>query len=177
MKSSRWRSGSTIRPIACSATGSLPPSSSIAGQNREALASLQRGGAHRDRQRQRALSYRFGWDQGLAILSFEVLVRLSMGLLDSAARLRGQALAEISAHGHATTIASATFCVRTWPQLALGELAALERDSTELARFCTEKKVEQIRLLASVHQAYARAMREPSRGQHHQALRAGARRA
>jgi hypothetical protein len=131
------------------------------GQNREALASLHRGAAHRDRQRQRALSYRFGWDQGLAILSFEVLVRISMGLLDSAARLRGQALAEISAHGHATTIASATFCVRTWPQLALGELSHLERDSTELARFCTEKKVEQIRLLASVHQAYAQAMRKP----------------
>jgi class 3 adenylate cyclase len=131
------------------------------GQNREALASLQRGGVHRDRKRQRALSYRFGWDQGLAILSFEVLVRLSMGLLDSAAKLRGQALAEISAHSHATTIASATFCVRTWPQLALGELNALERDSTELARFCTEKRIEQIRLLASVHHAYARAMRAP----------------
>src|SRR5262249_22485001 len=62
------------------------------GQNRQALASLQRGYAYRDRQQQRALSYRFGWDQGLAILSFEVLVRISLGLLDSAARIRDQVL-------------------------------------------------------------------------------------
>jgi class 3 adenylate cyclase/predicted ATPase len=132
------------------------------GQNREALASLQQGNAHRDQQRQRALSYRFGWDQGIAILCFEVLVRLSLGLLDSAARISDQVLAEVSGHGHATTIASATFCVRTWPQLALHELPALERDSDELASFCADKKVEQIRLLASVHHAYARAMREPA---------------
>jgi class 3 adenylate cyclase/predicted ATPase len=132
-----------------------------AGHNREALASLQKGSAYRDPQRQRALSYRFGWDQGLAILSFEVLVRLSLGLLDSAARLRDQVLAETSRHGHATTVASATFCVLTWPELVLHELPELERDSERLAAFCTEKKVEQIRLLASLHQAYARAMREP----------------
>ena len=131
------------------------------GDNRAALASLQKGRAYRDPQRQRALSYRFGWDQGLAILSFEVLVRLSLGLLDSAARLRDEVLAETEGHGHATTIASATFCVRIWPQFALKELPALEHDSAELAVFCTEKKVEQIRLLASVHHAYARAMREP----------------
>jgi class 3 adenylate cyclase len=133
-----------------------------AGHNREALANLQKGYAYRDAQRQRALSYRFGWDQGLAILSFEVLVRLSLGLLDSAAQLREQVLAETSRHGHATTIASATFCVLTWPQLVRHELPELERDSERLAAFCTEKKVEQIRLLASLHHAYARAMREPA---------------
>jgi tetratricopeptide (TPR) repeat protein len=132
-----------------------------AGHNRDALANLQKGYAYRDPQRQRALSYRFGWDQGLAILSFEVLVRLSLGLLDSAARLRDQVLAETSHHGHATTIASATFCVLTWPELVRHELPELERDSERLAAFCTEKKVEQIRLLASLHHAYARAMREP----------------
>ncbi len=131
------------------------------GHNREALANLQKGSAYRDPQRQRALSYRFGWDQGIALLSFEVLVRLSLGLLDSAARLRDQVLAEISGHGHATTVASATFCVLTWPELVRHELAELERDSARLAAFCTEKKVEQIRLLASLHHAYARAMHEP----------------
>jgi class 3 adenylate cyclase/predicted ATPase len=131
------------------------------GHNREALANLQKGAAYRDPQRQRALSYRFGWDQGIAILSFEVLVRLSLGLLDSAARLRDQVLSEISGHGHATTVASATFCVLTWPQLVRHELPELERNSDRLAAFCTEKKVEQIRLLASLHHAYARAMREP----------------
>jgi predicted ATPase len=88
-------------------------------------------------------------------------VRLSLGLLDSAARLRDQVLSEVSGHGHATTVASATFCVLTWPQLVRHELPALERDSERLAAFCTEKKVEQIRLLASLHHAYARAMREP----------------
>jgi class 3 adenylate cyclase len=131
------------------------------GDNRAALASLQKGRAYRDQKRQRALSYRFGWDQSLAILSFEVLVRLSLGLLDSAARLRDEVLAETEGHGHATTIASATFCVRIWPQFALKELPALEHNAAELAVYCTEKKVEQIRLLASVHHGYARAMREP----------------
>ena len=62
---------------------------------------------------------------------------------------------------HATTVASATFCSRTWPALVLGDLERLERDSAELAAYCTEKRVEQIRLLSSLHQAYARAMREP----------------
>jgi predicted ATPase len=89
-------------------------------------------------------------------------VRLSLGRLDSAARLRDQVLAEIAHHGHATTIASATFCVKTWPQLVLGELTALERDSEALAAYCTEKKIEQIRLLSSLHHAYSRAMREPA---------------
>jgi predicted ATPase len=132
-----------------------------AGQNREALQSLQRGNAYRDPRRQRALSYRFSWDQGLATLSFEVLVRLSLGLLDSAAQVSEQVRIELLSHGHATTIASATFCTRTWPELVLDDLEGLERDSAELAAYCAEKKVEQIRLLASLHQAYARAAREP----------------
>jgi predicted ATPase len=59
------------------------------------------------------------------------------------------------------TVASATFCTRTWPELVLEDLEGLERDSAELAAYCAEKRVEQIRLLASLHQAYARAMREP----------------
>ena len=132
-----------------------------AGQNREALRSLQKGYTYRDPRRQRALSYRFGWDQGLAILSFEVLVRLSLGLLDSAAQVGEQVRIELLSHGHATTVASATFCTRTWPELVLEDLEGLERDSAELAAYCAEKRVEQIRLLASLHQAYARAMREP----------------
>jgi predicted ATPase len=43
----------------------------------------------------------------------------------------------------------------------LGDLAALERDSAALSAYCAEKKVEQIRLLANFHHAYAHAMREP----------------
>ncbi len=132
-----------------------------AGNNREALANLQKADTYRDAARQKALSYRFGWDQGIAVLSFQVLVRLSLGLLDSAARLSEQVRTELSNHGHATTIASATFCAMTWPELVLGDLEGLERDSTELTAYCAEKRVEQIRLLTSVHCAYARAMREP----------------
>jgi len=134
----------------------------FAGRHREALANLQNGKRYRDPHRQRALSYRFGWDPSLAILSFEGLTRLSLGQLDSAARIGEQVRAEVSNHGHAATVASATFCVTTWPELVLGDLDGLERDSSELAAYCVEKKVEQIRLLASFHCAFARAMRDPS---------------
>jgi class 3 adenylate cyclase len=134
----------------------------FAGQHCEALKSLQNGKMYRDPHRQRPLSYRFGWDPSLAILSYEGLVRLSLGLLDSAARISEQVRAELSGHGHATTIASATFCVTTWPELVLGDLEGLERDSAELVAYCAEKKVEQIRLLASFHCAFARAMRDPT---------------
>jgi hypothetical protein len=132
-----------------------------AGQNREALQSLQKGNQHRDPRRQRALGYRFSWDQGVATLSFEVLVRLSLGLLDSAAQLSEQVRTELLSHRHATTVASATFSSQTWPKLVLGDLEGLERESAELAAYCADKRVEQIRLLASYHYAYARAMREP----------------
>jgi hypothetical protein len=52
--------------------------------------------------------------------------------------------------------------VTTWPELVLGDLEALERDSTELVAYCVDKKVEQIRLLAGFHHAFARAMRDPT---------------
>src|SRR5450755_1010504 len=135
-----------------------------AGKNREALQSLQKGNQYCDPRRQRALGYRFSWDQGLALLSFEVLVRLSLGLLDSAAQLGEQVRIELLSHGHATTVASATFSSQTWPKLVLGDLEALERESAELAAYCAEKRVEQIRLLASYAYAYAYAcaMRDPA---------------
>lgn len=132
-----------------------------AGRNREALESMQRARKYRDPSRQRALSYRFGWDPGLAVLCFEVLVRLSLGLLDSAAQISAEVQTELVGHGHATTVASAKFCAGTWPMLVLGDLEGLECDSAALAAYCGEKRVEQIRLLASLHQIYARAMREP----------------
>jgi class 3 adenylate cyclase/predicted ATPase len=131
------------------------------GQNREALQSLQRAEKYREPRRQRALSYRFGWDPGLAVVCFEIMAQLSLGLLDSAAQLSAQVRAEIAGHGHSTTVASATFCAGTWPQLVLRDLEGLERDSAELAAYCADKRVEQIRLLAGMHHAYARAMREP----------------
>src|SRR5229473_2388291 len=132
-----------------------------AGKNREALQSLQKGHQYCDPRRQRALGYRFNWDQGVALLSFEVLVRLSLGLLDSAAQLSERVRIELLSHGHAATVASATFASQTWPKLVLGDLEALERESAELAAYCAEKRVEQIRLLASYHYAYACAMRDP----------------
>jgi class 3 adenylate cyclase len=133
-----------------------------AGNNREALANLRKGYAHRDARRQKALSYRFGWDQGIAILSFEVLVRLSLGLLDSATRIRDQVDAELADHNHATTVASARFCVTIWPAFALRDVETLERGCAELAAYCADKKVEQIRLLSGLLGACAGAMREPS---------------
>jgi predicted ATPase len=126
------------------------------------LNSLLRGKQYRDPKRQRALSHRFGWDPSLAILSFEVLLRLSLGLIDSAAEISAQVERETSTHTHATTIATAKFCAQTWPKAVLGDFAALERGSAELVAYCSEKHVEQIRLLAGMHLAYARAMREPS---------------
>jgi class 3 adenylate cyclase/predicted ATPase len=133
-----------------------------AGHFREALANLQKGYTYCDARRQKALSYRFGWDQGIATLSFEVLALLSLGLLDSAARVREQVRSELATHGHATTIASATFCVTVWPEFALRDIEALERDGAELAAYCAEKKVEQIRLLAGLLSACASAMRGPT---------------
>jgi class 3 adenylate cyclase/predicted ATPase len=131
------------------------------GRSREALESLQRGRKYRDPSRHRELSYRFGWDPGLAVLCFEVLARLSLGHLDSAAQICAEVRSELLGHGHATTVASARFCTGTWPLLVLGDLEGLERDSIALAAYCAEKKVEQIRLLASFHHVYARTMREP----------------
>jgi class 3 adenylate cyclase len=132
-----------------------------AGHNRLGLDSLLRGKRYRDPSRQRALSHRFGWDPSLAILAFEVLVRLSLGLIDSATEISAQLEHETSTHTHATTIATAKFCAQTWPKAVLGDFAALERGSAELVAYCSGKHVEQIRLLASMHLAYARAMREP----------------
>ena len=132
-----------------------------AGRNREALESLERSKRYRDARRHRALSYRFGWDPGLAVLCFEILARLSLGHLDSAAQISAEVRAELRGHSHATTVATARFCATLWPMMVLGDLEALERESAALAADCAEKTVEQIRLLANLHQAYARAMRDP----------------
>jgi predicted ATPase len=132
-----------------------------AGRNRQALDSLSRARPYRDPTRQRALSHRFGWDPSLAILAFEVLVRLQLGLIDSATVISEQVQAELSTHSHATSIASAKFCAVTWPKAVLRDLEGLERGSAELLAYCSEKRVEQIRLLANMHFSYARAMREP----------------
>ncbi len=132
-----------------------------AGQNRAALASLQKGSEYRDPGRQRPVSYWFGWDPSLAILCYQVLVRLSLGLLDSAADISAQTRAEFKDHAHPPTIATSTFCGGTWPKAVLNDLEGLERDSANLVAYCAEKKVEQIRLLAGLHYAYARAVREP----------------
>ena len=134
-----------------------------AGHNRRALDSLEHARQYRDPTRQRALSHRFGWDPSIAVLSFEVLVRTTRGLIDSATKISEQVQAEISTHTHATTIASARFCAVTWPNAILRDHLALERGSAELLAYCTDKRVEQIRLLAALHHAYARAMREPGK--------------
>ena len=133
-----------------------------AGHSRLALDSLLRAKQYYDPSRQRALSHRFGWDPSIALLAFEVLVRLSLGLIDSAAEIGAKVEAEIASHTHATTIANAQFCAVAWPKAILGDLEALEADSAALIAYCAERRAEQIRLLASLHCAYARAMREPA---------------
>jgi predicted ATPase len=133
-----------------------------AGNHRDALATLENAYALREARRQKTLSAWFGWDQGIAVRCYEVLTRLSLGLFDSSAALAEQVRAELLSHGHATTVASAQFCVTIWPQFARGDFEALERDSAELGAYCTDKKVEQIRLLTGLLGACASAVREPT---------------
>jgi hypothetical protein len=67
----------------------------------------------------------FGWDPSLAILCYQVLVRLSLGLLDSAADISAQTRAEFRDHAHPPTIATSTFCGGTWPKAVLNDLEGL----------------------------------------------------
>ena len=85
-----------------------------AGQNREALQSLQKGNAYRDPRRQRALSYRFGWDQARYPFLRSIGAAVARPSRQRRASQRTGAI-ELLSHGHATTIASATFCTGPGP--------------------------------------------------------------
>ena len=133
-----------------------------AGQNREALESLQLAERYRDPRRERLLSYRFGYDPGLAVLGFKVWALTSLGRLSQAAQVSEQVQGELKGHGHASTVAACTYLAVVFPEYQLRELDAYERHSAELIAYCAEKSVEQWRLFAATLHACARVTREPS---------------
>ncbi|HWG05588.1 MAG TPA: hypothetical protein VG271_11290, partial [Beijerinckiaceae bacterium] len=134
----------------------------LTGQHRQALESLRQAEQYRDPGRQKALSYRFATDPGLAVLCYDIQASLFLGLFDRASRVSDAVRAELPSHGHATTVATCTFFALVWPELLQGDLEACERDSAELVAYCTEKRVEHWRLFSAICHACARAGREPT---------------
>jgi tetratricopeptide (TPR) repeat protein len=134
----------------------------LMGQHREALESLQIAESYRDPSRDKLLSYRFGYDPGLAVPCFKICVMVHLGLFDQAARVKEQVLAELPSHSHAPTVAACSWLAEACPPLYYGDYEACERHSAEIVAYCTEKKVEQFRLLGAAYHACARAMREPT---------------
>ncbi|MGA2792865.1 MAG: hypothetical protein ABSE69_04925 [Roseiarcus sp.] len=134
----------------------------LMGQHREALESLQRAERDRDPNRQRLLSYRFGYDPGLAVLCWKICALVLLGLFDQAARVSENVRVELPSHSHAPTVAACRSLAEAYPQLWSGDYEACERHSAEIVAYCTEKKVEQFRLLGAAVHACARAMREPT---------------
>jgi tetratricopeptide (TPR) repeat protein len=132
------------------------------GQNRKALISLEQAERYRDPLRQKSLSYRFGMDPGLDVLSFKAMVLLALGLNDQAKRVREDARAELTGHNHPSTVALVTYLTVLVPEFYLGNIEACERVSVELSAYCAEHKVEHVRLMAAIRQLWARALREPT---------------
>jgi class 3 adenylate cyclase len=133
------------------------------GQNRAALESVQRAERYRDPVRQRLLSYRFGFDPGLAMLCYKIWALMFLGVHNQAERVREQVWAELPSHSHAPTLAICNLFASVWPELAIGNFEACERHSVELVTFSTERKLESSRLLGAKFYTCARAMREPTR--------------
>jgi len=133
------------------------------GQHREALESMQQAERYRDPSRQKMLSYRFGFDLGLAVKCQKIWPLLFLGLHDQAARVSDQVRAELLGHGHAPTVAFCTCMTAVFPELLLGDFEALERHSADLVAYCADKRVEQFRLLGALFHALARATREPTK--------------
>jgi tetratricopeptide (TPR) repeat protein len=134
----------------------------LKGQNREALESLERAERFRDPARQGPLSYRFGGDPGLLVLAWKVYILAFLGLHDQAAQIGEQVRVELQSHGHAQTVAACNFISSVLPQLMFGDLESSENLSADLVAYCTEKGVEQFRLIGSAIHTCARAMREPT---------------
>jgi hypothetical protein len=134
----------------------------LTGKHREALESLQRAEQYHDPSRQKMLSYRFGFDLGLAVKCRKILALLFLGLHDEAARISDQVLAELPGHGHASTVAMCTFRAIVFPEFLLGDFEACERHSAELVAYCADKRVEQFRLFGTIFHAGTRAAREPT---------------
>jgi class 3 adenylate cyclase/tetratricopeptide (TPR) repeat protein len=132
------------------------------GHIREALEALQQAERYRDPIRQKLLSYRFGFDPGLAVLCYKIWALIILGLHDQAAHVSDQVGAELPSVSHAPTIALCNFFTSVWPEFVLGHFEACEGHSAELLTFSIDKKVELFRLLAGKFTACARAMCEPT---------------
>ena len=134
------------------------------GRNREALESLQQAERYRDPVRQKLLSYRFGYDPGLAVLCYKIwALTVPRPPRSGGASQRAGAWPNSQATDTPPPSQLCTFLHVVWPELLFGDLEACERHSAELVAYCAEKKVEQFRLYAasSIH-ACARATREPT---------------
>src|SRR5208337_3885174 len=124
--------------------------------------SLQQAERYREPHREKLLSYRFGYDPGLAVLCWKVFALTALGRLSQAAQISEQVRAELSSHTHAPTVAACTCVAAVMPELRLGDFEACERHSAKLVAYCTEKGVEYFRLLAAGLHACARTIREPT---------------
>ena len=134
----------------------------IAGQNRDALESLQQAEQYRDPRREKLLSYRFGYDPGLALLGWKASGLTFLGRLSQAAQINEKVRVEIASHGHAPTVAACNLMTVVLPEIRLGDFDACERHSAELVAYSAETKVEYWRLTGAVFHACARAMRQPT---------------
>jgi tetratricopeptide (TPR) repeat protein len=132
------------------------------GQNRAALESLQRAEKYSDPARQKLLSYRFGFDPGLAVLCYKTWALMFLGLHKQAEQVRKRVSDELANHSHAPTFAICTMFASVWPELAIGNFEACELHSAELVTFSAERKLESSRLLGAKFYTCARAMREPT---------------
>jgi len=134
----------------------------FSGRHCEALQTLQHAERYRDAGRQKLLSYRFGTDPSLAALHIMIFVLSFLGLSDQSARVRRQVLAELPNHGHAPTVAHGKFFAGVAPELFFGDLQTCQNQCAELIRYCTEKKVGQVRVWSVLFRACASAMLKPS---------------
>jgi hypothetical protein len=131
------------------------------GQHRMALRTLQLAEQYRDPNRQKLLGYRFGYDPGLALLNWRRFALTILGLHSEGTRTAEQVRTEISGHGHDSTVANCMFFA-VWPEFLFGDLEVCNRHATELSAYCTEKRMEQNRLLGLAIQASIAATREPT---------------
>ena len=132
------------------------------GQNRAALESLQRAERYCDPARQKLLSYRFGFDPGLAVLCYKIWALMFLGLHKQAEQVRKRVSDELANHSHAPTLAICNMFASVWPELAIGNFEACELHSAELVTFSAERKLESSRLLGAKFYTCACAMREPT---------------
>jgi len=111
------------------------------GHHPEGLAHLIEALANYDPVRHRPLSYRFGQDIGLSALCHQVWALWFAGEIDEANRLGAQILSELSAHGHATTVAFCMLYGGVFPALFARAFETVERLGRELTEYCESRRM------------------------------------